>query len=354
MMNKPIDIAVLGVGRWGTHLLRNVLEHPQARVRAIADPSSDCLEKARYQFSLGTDIIITPHWDVAIATPGIEAVIIATPAATHTQLIRTALESGLHVLVEKPMTLDVAEAEALCTLAQTQQRCLMVDHTYLFHPAIATGQTIMHQGTLGTLRYGYATRTHLGPIRSDVDVLWDLAIHDITIFNAWLGDRPSHVHASGSRWLQSHAPHSQHFPAGLADVVWATLLYPTGFQATLHLCWLNPDKQRRLAIVGSNGTLVFDEMQPDRPLTLLHGQLHQNRTHVFPDRQCQEAIAIPQSEPLKYVCSHFLSQIHDDVQSPFPPNHSDGQVGTDLIRILTALSRSLNEGGRAIAIEYRH
>ncbi|MEM9447444.1 MAG: Gfo/Idh/MocA family oxidoreductase [Cyanobacteria bacterium P01_E01_bin.6] len=352
MVNQSIGIALLGVGRWGTHLLRNFLEHPHAEIKAIADTSPDHLQAAAQRFELAPDVIITTQWQEAIATAGVEAVVIVTPASTHAELIRTALEHDLHVLVEKPVTLDVAEAEALCELATRKQRCLMVDHTYLFHPSVSAGHALMQNGTLGKPRYGYASRTHLGPVRPDVDALWDLAIHDISIFNHWLGDRPCEAQASGTVWLQPDASDSPLFPQGLSDVVFAKLTYPSGFQVMLHLCWLNPDKQRRLCLVGSDGTLVFDEMQPDQPLTLFKGHFTQQGRYFVPCGQQHQAIASAAAEPLNQLCTHFLAQMRGESKSCFPAHHSDGRIGTDLIRILTALSRSLNDGGRAIAIEY--
>ena len=351
-MNQQVGLALLGVGHWGTHLLRNFLEHPQANVWAIADPHPEHLQSAVRRFELDATVTITTRWEEAIAMAGVEAVVIATPASTHTILIQTALEHGLHVLVEKPITLDITEAEALCALAAQQHCRLIVDHTYLFNPVITSGHKVLQQDTLGTLRYGYASRTHLGPVRPDVDALWDLAIHDIAIFNHWLGDRPCRAEASGTIWLQPDAPHPPLFPTGLADVVWAKLTYPSGFQAMLHLCWLNTDKQRRLCIVGSEGTLVFDEMQPDHPLTVMKGYLRQEGNHFFPEGQHHQAIALDPAEPLEQVCTHFLNQIRGASQTDFPPHYSNGRVGTDLIRILTALSLSLNDGGRAIAIDY--
>ncbi len=352
MEQERISVAVLGVGRWGTHLLRNLLEHPQGDVRAIADSHSENLDRAIHRFELGNSILVTTQWQEAIAIPGIQAVVIATPASTHTELIRAALKQNLHVMVEKPITLNVAEAEELCALADHHQRCLVVDHTYLFNPAIAAGRSVMQHGFLGELRYGYASRTHLGPVRSDVDALWDLAIHDIAIFNHWLGDRPYQVSASGLAWLQPENKHSYLFPNGLADVVWAQLFYPSGFQVMIHLCWLNTDKQRKLCVVGTQGTLVFDEMQRDNPLMLLRGHLQQEGASFLPEGQYQEAIALEAVEPLKQVCVHFLDQVQGGLSSSFPSNHSNGQVGTDLIRVLTALSQSLNEEGRAIAVSY--
>ena len=277
-----IKIAVIGVGRWGVHLLRNFLAHPQVSVVAVVDPHPERLAAVKQQFNLDENILLTTQWQDLQQVPGLTAVAIATPASTHYALIKDALKQGYHVLAEKPLTLDPVECRELCQLAEQQHLILMVDHTYLFHPAVEQGQAVVQAGKLGDLRYGYATRTHLGPVRQDVDALWDLAIHDIAIFNNWLGQVPVKVQATGTVWLQRRirqeatcylpsSPSSQ----GLADLVWVTLTYPDGFQAYIHLCWLNPDKQRRLGVVGSLGSLIFDEMSPSSPLTLLHGEFAQ-------------------------------------------------------------------------------
>jgi len=352
MAKRSVGIAILGVGRWGTHLLRNFIEHPYAEVKAIADTSPDHLQRAAERFNLPPDLIITNQWQAAIATPEVEAVIIVTPASTHTTLIRAALERNCHVLVEKPITLSIQDAEDLCTLAQQKERCLVVDHTYLFHPLVGAGRTVLQDNQLGSLHYGYASRTHFGPVRPDVDALWDLAIHDISIFNHWLGDRPCQAQAVGKSWLQPESTAPPLFPGGLSDVVWATLTYPSGFQANLHLCWSNPDKQRRLCIVGSKGTLVFDEMRCDQPLTLLRGHFTQQGAYFIPDGHHHQAIAVEPAEPLQQLCTHFLKTVLGLTPSQFSVVHSSGVVGTDLIRVLTALSTSLNNGGQAIAIEY--
>ncbi|MBA3921389.1 MAG: Gfo/Idh/MocA family oxidoreductase [Nostocaceae cyanobacterium] len=322
-----INIAIAGVGRWGVHLLRNFLEHPQARIIAILDPNPDRLAVIAKQFNLPKDVLLTTDWEELQQQP-IEAIVIATPATTHYTLITSALNCGYHVLAEKPLTLNPAESRELCQLAEKQQRQLMVDHTYLFHPAVESGQTIIQSGKLGTLHYGYATRTHLGPVRTDVDALWDLAIHDIAIFNTWLGQTPTKVQATGKVWLQS----------GLPDLVWVTLTYPNNFQAFIHLCWANPDKQRRLGIVGSLGSLIFDEMLPT-PLTLFHGEID---NQLQPMNQHQEIIQIEKGEPLQRVCDRFIQNIvHNQ-----PAEISSGWVGASLVEILTAVTESL-EGGEA-------
>lgn len=343
--SRTTAIAIFGAGRWGTHLLRNFLNLPQANVVAVVDPFEERLGQLAQQFNLDSRVLLTTDWLKAMHLEEIEAVAIATPAATHYPLIKAALEQGLHVLAEKPLTLDFAESLELCQLAATQQRQLVIDHTYLFHPAVQRGRTAIGQQLLGGLRYGYADRTHLGPVRQDVDALWDLAIHDIAIFNCWLNETPSQVQAQGTVWLQPKA--EPQFPKGLSDLVWVRLTYPSGFQAVIHLCWSNPDKQRRLCLVGDRGTLIFDELLPAAPLTFHQGRLEQVEQQFFPTNQQQQVLELAQTEPLQEVCRHFL----DCVQQNKPSDISSGWLGAELVQVLSALTRSLNQGGQSVEVK---
>ncbi|WP_190233929.1 Gfo/Idh/MocA family protein [Nostoc sp. 'Peltigera membranacea cyanobiont' 213] len=354
-MTNQIKIAVIGVGRWGVHLLRNFLGHPQVDVVAVVDPHPERLAAVKQQFNLDENVILTTEWEDLKKVPGLTGVAIATPAITHYALIKDALKQGYHVLAEKPLTLDPAECRELCLLAEQHHLILMVDHTYLFHPAVEQGQTVVQAGKLGYLRYGYATRTHLGPVRQDVDALWDLAIHDIAIFNAWLGQIPVKVQATGTVWLQGAGEQGSRgaegkkdtncpVPQGLADLVWLTLTYPDGFQAYIHLCWLNTDKQRRLGIVGSLGSLIFDEMLQSSPLTLLYGEFEQQGNHFIPVNQKQVVLELEPGEPLGRVCSTFVVSILNNT----PSEISSGWVGTQLVEILAALTVSLEQGGKPV------
>ncbi|MFL9450231.1 MULTISPECIES: Gfo/Idh/MocA family oxidoreductase [Nostocales] len=331
-----IKIAVVGIGRWGVHLLRNFLEHPQAEVKAVVDPSSERLAEIKQQYHLDDTVLLTTEWQALQQMEDLEAVAIATPASTHYSLISDALRWGYHVLAEKPLTLNPNECQELCQLAEQQKRQLMVDHTYLFHPAVERGKAVVQAGQLGDLRYGYAARTHLGPVRQDVDTLWDLAIHDIAIFNTWLNQVPIKVEAKGKVWLQP----------GLSDLVWVTLTYPNDFQVYIHLCWLNSDKQRRLGIAGSRGSLIFDEMSPTSGLTLLHGEFEQRENKFIPTNQKQEVLEIEKAEPLKAVCNSFIHCILNNL----PSETSSGWVGTELVQILSALTESLNQDGKCVSV----
>ncbi|WP_293111582.1 Gfo/Idh/MocA family oxidoreductase [Moorena sp. SIO4G3] len=440
---KQTGVAILGAGRWGKHLIRNFLTHPDACLVAVVDPYPETLAAIKDKYNLAPEVRLATDWESIRDLPTIEAVVIATPAVTHYTLIKDALQQGKHVLAEKPLTLDVAECLELCHLAQENQRQLMVDHTYLFHPAVKRAQEVVNSGCLGDLRYGYAARTNLGPVRQDVDSLWDLAIHDIAIFNHCLGQLPVQVQATGRVWLQfqkefqvSNLPVKTEFqvsqlpvessednqgcsqsltpqqpahlgqkatlreqpdnlptsnlqpdnlptsnlqpdnlqpdnlqpanlqpdnlqppnlqpanfqpstPQGLADLVQVTLTYPTGFQAFIHLCWLNPDKQRRLGIVGTQGTLIFDEMVAQAPLTIQHGYFEQNGEYFIPAGQHREVLDLESFEPLYSVCDRFLNS----VRLSQPSSISSGWVGAQLVQILSCLSQSLHQGGVPVTV----
>jgi len=347
-MTNQIKIAVIGIGRWGVHLLRNFLADPQVNVVAVVDPHSERLAAVKQQFNLDENVVLTTQWQDIKHLPGLTGVAIATPAITHYALIKDALQQGYHVFAEKPLTLNPAECRELCQLADQHHLILMVDHTYLFHPAVERGKTVVQTGKLGDLRYGYATRTHLGPVRQDVDALWDLAIHDIAIFNAWLGQIPVKVQATGTVWLQKGVGEDAK-TQGLADLAWLTLTYPDGFQAYIHLCWLNPDKQRRLGIVGSLGSLIFDEMSLSSPLTLLHGEFEQQGNQFIPVNQRQVVLELESGEPLGRVCSSFVVSVLNNT----PSEVSSGWVGTELVEILAALTLSLQQGGNPVFLNAR-
>ncbi|MFB2937313.1 Gfo/Idh/MocA family protein [Aerosakkonemataceae cyanobacterium BLCC-F154] len=341
-----INVAILGAGRWGVHLVRNFLALPQVRLLAVVDPNLDRLEDVRSRHQLNDSVVLATQWSDVRQLPELNAVVIATPASTHYELITDALHLGYHVLAEKPLTLNPDESEKLCRLATQQQRQLVVDQTYLFHPAVAEGKKVMEQGILGDLRYGYATRTNLGPVRQDVDAMWDLAIHDIAIFNDWLGEIPSQVQASGKLWLQQTQTMENPPENPLYDLVWLTLTYPSGFQAFIHVSWLNCDKQRRLGVVGSQGTLIFDELSTTGLLSIQKGNFAVVGNKFNPENLSFEVVNLPKVEPLKQVCEHFISCVSQNQ----PSSISSGEVGTKLVEILYALTQSLQQRGQPIKL----
>ncbi|MFB2897167.1 Gfo/Idh/MocA family protein [Aerosakkonemataceae cyanobacterium BLCC-F50] len=337
-----INIAILGAGRWGVHLVRNFLALPEVRLAAVVDPNLDRLEELRSRHQFDDSVVLATQWSQVRQLPQLNAVVIATPAVTHYELVADALNLGYHVLAEKPLTLNPQESLELCRLAEQQQRQLVVDQTYLFHPVVAEGRKVMEQGILGDLRYGYATRTNLGPVRYDVDAMWDLAIHDIAILNNWLSETPSQVQATGKLWLQP----TEATENPLYDLVWVTLTYPSGFQAFIHVSWLNTDKQRRLGVAGSQGTLIFDELSTTAPLSIQKGNFAVVGNKFNPENLSFEVVDVPKVEPLKQVCQHFITC----VQNNQPSSVSSGWIGTKLVEILYALTQSLQQGGQPIKL----
>ncbi|MBE9108652.1 Gfo/Idh/MocA family oxidoreductase [Nodosilinea sp. LEGE 07298] len=337
----PLELAIFGLGRWGTHLLRNFLALPEARVVALVDPDRQRLHDLCDRFGLASTIACYDTWTKAIAHPGLGAAVIATPASAHYPMIKAALEQGLHVLSEKPLTLEHATSAALVQLAIAQQRQLMVDHTYLFHPAVQRGRDLCPE--LGTLRYGYSARTNLGPVRPDADAFWDLAIHDVSILNHWLGAQPTAVAAWGQAWLQTQL--QENVASGLSDVGWLRLIYDLGdrshpLEVMVHASWANPDKQRRLALVGDRGTLVLDESPQTNPLTLYRGQFQTQSFPFVPIGSQAEAIAIAPVEPLREMCRHFLHCVAANQPSPI----SSGQMASELVKVMTAISTAAETG----------
>ncbi len=339
-----LRIAMMGVGRWGSHLLRNFLQNPNVTVSAVIDPWQPNLTRSQETFSAiaPSNTQWLTDWQTALNRLELDAIVVATPAETHYAIIHAALSKGLHVLAEKPLTLTVYESIELCELAQRNNVQLIVDHTYLFNPAIVRGRRAIQD--LGNLRYGYATRTHLAPVRQDVDALWDLAIHDIAILNYWLGDRPVRVMARGQGWLQTEKQNDLS-PNGLADTIWATLEYANGFCADLHFSWLNCDKQRRMAIVGDRGPLIFDELAAE-PLVIQYGELVRTEQSFVPDRQSREVLPLAPQEPLQALCEHFVYCIQQNESSTI----SSGWLGADLVMVLVALSESMRQSGTWISL----
>jgi predicted dehydrogenase len=342
-MTPSLKLAIIGLGRWGTHLLRNFLVLPQAEVMAIADTHPQRLQEMRDKFQLSSKIQCFESGEAVLALPELDAVVIATPASTHARLIRLALEQALHILCEKPMTLDRASSEALCRLAAQHHRQLVVDHTYLFHPVVQRGYQFCQQTPENRWRYGYATRTNLGPVRQDVDVFWDLAIHDVSILNHWLEHPPLTVAAWGHIWLQPQA--QSRFPSGLRDVGWMRLTYPPQIEVVIHVSWLNPDKQRRLALVGDHGTLVLDEMKPDAPLTWYPGQVISQGSNYCLALPSPIIVDTEGGEPLAQVAQHFLDCALDNSSSKV----SSGTAAMDLVKLMEATQQAV-ETAQTVAL----
>jgi predicted dehydrogenase len=335
-------IAVIGCGHWGYNHVRTFGQFADCAVTAV-DLNQERLARVAHDFP---QIEVESNVERVLREPGIEAVVIATPTITHYELADAALRSGKHVLCEKPLCRTSLEARRLSDLAAKRDRRLMVGHIYLFNPALEMIRRQIEQGALGTLRYLSSSRTNLGPIRGDVNAAYDLAVHDIAIFNSLLGGEPVEVMAAGGKFVQ----------AAVEDVVFITLRYPENRLAHVHASWLNPKKVRQLTLVGSSGMLTWDEMDPRSPLAVYDCGAKVDES----PRDCADygefqrismwnnEVRLPKiggKEPLKEMCRQFLGAIDSGTVA-----RSDGRFSEGVVRVLEAVNQSLALQGTPVAL----
>ncbi len=250
-----IGVAVIGVGHWGPHLVRNFNDHLASQALWVIDQAEGRRKAIGERFP---SVAVSGDIDDALQDDRVDAVVVATPTSTHFELVERALQANKHVLVEKPITYSLNDAAALCRLADSRERVLMVGHVFLFNPAIRAAKEYIDNSELGQIKYVSMTRTNLGPVRVDVNAAWDLASHDISISNFWLDAMPLSVSASGGSWLNP----------GVQDVVFATLRYPDDIMVNVEASWLNPRKRRLISVVGAERMLTVDDMDLNEPLRL--------------------------------------------------------------------------------------
>ena len=338
-----VKVGVLGYGYWGPNLVRNLAGLPSVKVRVVADPDAGRLKELD-----GNGLGTTTDWRRVLDDRAVDAVIIATPAATHYQLAKAALLAQKHVLVEKPLAISSAECRELIELAERAHRTLMVGHTFLYNAAVRRLRDYVTSGELGTVLYLYAQRLSLGRVRRDVNALWNFAPHDLSIILHLIGRKPVEVSARGFACLQP----------GIEDVVFLTLAFEGGLGAHVHLSWLDPQKVRRMTVVGSRKMVVYDDVSLDAKLTVYDRGLDRVPTaesprdfHGFAEFQLLQRIGdvvIPTlkfPEPLSVECAHFI----ECVEQGTPPL-TDGPHGLQVVEILEAAQRSMARGGSPEAI----
>jgi predicted dehydrogenase len=252
MSPDPLVVAQLGCGYWGPNLLRNFSALPDCNVKYVVDASGERRAFVERNFPKTRAV---ESCDVAFDDPGVTAVIIATPAATHFELAKRALECGKHVLVEKPLATTVAEVDELARCAAQRGMVVMAGHTFIYNPAVRYVKRLIDAGELGEVRYVYSQRLNLGRIRSDIDAMWNFAPHDISIIQYWLNDQePTSVTRQGMDCIQP----------GVDDVVFVNLAYPNKVIANIHVSWLDPQKVRKMTVVGSRKMVVYDDVADDK------------------------------------------------------------------------------------------
>jgi predicted dehydrogenase len=333
----PIRVAVIGAGHWGPNLIRNFDNRPASVVRAVCDLDRARLDQVAARFP---HVPVTDRVDLVLADPDIDAVVIATPTATHYTLCRAALLAGKDVLVEKPITTRAAEAVELSALADQEKRILMVGHVFLFNQAVRRVRAYLEAGDLGRVYFVSMVRTNLGPIRADVNASWDLVSHDISIVNYWLGGEPLGVSAVGGNWINP----------GVEDAIFATLRYPNGILVNVHASWLNPRKARDITVAGDRRMLTFDDMNLMEPIRIYDKQVADQPPAVVDTFASFRAsirdgdITIPKisaGEPLKAECDHFLACVRER-KRPLV----GGPEAAAVVRALEAIDRSMRAGGR--------
>ncbi len=323
------NIAVVGAGFWGKNLVRNF--HELGALHSICDTDAAVGDAHRQKYA---EAAVVPDVESVLADSAVQAVVLATPAATHFDLARRALEAGKDVFVEKPLAISVADGEKLVALARAKARILMVGHILRYHPAVLRLQELIRDGELGHLRYLYSNRLNIGKIRTEENILWSFAPHDLSVMLALLNEMPARVACQGGAYL-SH---------DVSDVTVSQFVFPSGVRAHIFVSWLHPFKEQRLVVVGSEKMAVFDDTAEHKLVLYPHKVAWKNRvpTAVKADA---ERIALDATEPLKAECEHFL----ECLKSRRPPR-TDGEEGLRVLAILDACQRSLQGDGKSIAL----
>jgi predicted dehydrogenase len=323
-------IGMLGAGRWGGNWIRTLAALPGTQLRWVCDVSPAPLEKIRQQFP---HVQTTTRLDDLLEDPTLDGIVIATIATTHFDVARRALLAGKHVMVEKPMTLTTRDAVELTELANRLHRVLMVGHLLEYHPVIRHIRGMIESGDLGDVYYLYQQRLNLGTIRADENAWWSLAPHDISVANRLLGGAPLSVQCRGQSVVN----------ANVADVVFATLEYPGGRLAHVHVSWLDPHKSRKLVVVGARKMVVFDDAA-DPKLVVLDKGFHKNGAMITLRQGGTEQPKLD-GEPLALEAQHFV----DCIRTGNRPI-SDGEAGTFVVSVLEHGQRSLDQGGAVVPI----
>ncbi len=320
-----LRFGVIGWGYWGPKIARNLNSLPHAMVTMVADQDARRL----------TSLAINQSWVKTTTLPedvfrsDVDGVIIATPVRTHYQLAKKALLHDKHVLVEKPLTADVLEAEELVALAQEQRRALMVGHTFEYNPAVNELRKLLQNGDLGKIYCIEAERVNLGLFRNDINVIWDLAPHDMSILLYLLGKRPEQIRVRAHAHLQSNIHDIAHLDLGFAD----------GMTAHIHVSWLHPCKIRRVTVIGDARMVVYDDTNPAEMLKIYNKGAD---VHADPGVSYRFGeITIPHIdwiEPLRLECEDFANSIRLGTQ---PRAH--GGVGLEVVRVLAAAQESLEK-----------
>ncbi|MFO0974212.1 MAG: Gfo/Idh/MocA family oxidoreductase [Phycisphaerae bacterium] len=335
---RPLRAAVVGTGYWGPNLARNFSTIEGVELRSVCDPQPEALRRMERQYPRARQYSALAE---LLTDRELDLVAVATPVRTHFELARAALSAGKHVLVEKPLAASVAECEELINVARRAGRVLMVDHTFVYHPAVEKVADLGRRGELGDLCYYDSVRINLGLFQRDANVLWDLAPHDVSIMEHLIARPPRWVQAAGAR-------HAGQLHETMAYV---TVQYADNILGHVHVNWLSPVKVRQVCIGGSKRMLIYDDNQVtekvrvyDRGVELTSAEgIHQALVQYRAGDMV--APAIPNDEALRRVVQHFLFCVRQE-----RPPLTDGAAGLRVVRVLEAAQRSLDEDGARVPL----
>ncbi len=338
---ERIRVGAIGCGYWGPNLIRNLVDLPATTLTAIADLDETRLEHLHLRYPQ-IDHRTRDYTD--LFELDLDAVVVSTPPETHHRIVGDCLRAGLHVMVEKPMTVGNEQAADLVELAAARERTLMVGHTFEYNPAVRALKAMIDGGEVGTIRYIDAVRVGLGLFHPTLNVVWDLAPHDISILIYLLGEAPATVATRGMACLRDD----------LEDVAYMSLTFPSGITAHTRMSWLDPRKTRTTTVVGSKKMVVYDDVAPHEKLRVYDKRVDAiRRTDTFGEFQYAYhygSVTIPHihfEEPLRLELEHFAESVLTG-QSPL----SDGVSGARVVSVIEAAQQSLRNGGTAVEIEY--
>ena len=339
-----ITIGVIGCGYWGPNLIRNFAEDERAQLRWICDTDERRLNAIGRRYPAART---AADYHKLLADPELAAVVIATPVATHYTFARAALDAGKHVLIEKPFTTNSREAEELVALAKARGLTLMVDHTFVYTGAVRRIKEIVESGELGELLYFDSVRINLGLFQRDINVVWDLAPHDLSIMDYLVEREPVALTATGS----------SHIEAGIENIAYVMLRFRDSFIAHFHFNWLSPVKIRRTLIAGSRKMIVYDDIEPTEKVRVYDKGVTTNRIESDTDKEAAYRtlvsyrtgdVWVPKldsTEALTHVSAEFLDSILNK-RAPL----TDGSAGLRVVRLLEAAQESINQGGKLIEL----
>lgn len=334
---ESLRVGILGFGYWGPTLARGFSAQTQTELVAICDQAPENRERAARLYK---DAELFESFEDMLSKTSLDAIAIATPADQHYHFASCALKYGLHVLVEKPMTLSTSEAISLVQLARQNNRTLMVDHTYLYSPVFTEISRLVSSGELGELRHVSCQRRSLGLFQKHMNVAWDLAPHDLSILNALFGELPATVSCQATSVMGGQQE----------DVANISLTYPNGGFATIQSSWIEPRKVRQMTFVGTKKMAVYDDLEPHEKLRIYNSHVelppHYDDFADFQYSYHYGDCLIPhlkQGEPIKLMCDHFA---HSCLTGETPKSSGENSLG--IVAILEAAQQSLREQGRPV------